>query len=112
VQVEPTKPELKAPGVNLLKLKYDDLLSSFAFKSNLRRYSWDLGEVDVTDADFSEAVIDRYQAGPHNSSLLTLNSVSGLVSKIWYRIPFDQSELSISRIPPTDSPEVRPGRDP
>ncbi len=41
-----------------------------------------------------------------------LNSVSGLVSKIWYRIPFDQSELSISKIPLTDSPRVRPGRDP
>jgi len=31
-----------------------------------------------------------------------LHSVSGLVSKIWYRIPFDQSELSVSEIPPTD----------
>ena len=41
-----------------------------------------------------------------------LNSVSGLVSKVWYRIPFDQSELSISKIPPTDSPTVRPGRHP
>jgi hypothetical protein len=41
-----------------------------------------------------------------------LNSVSGLVSNIWYRIPFDQSELSIARIPLSDSPTVRPGRDP
>jgi hypothetical protein len=32
--------------------------------------------------------------------------------EFWYRIPFDQSELSISNIPPTDSPKVRPGRDP
>jgi len=43
---------------------------------------------------------------------LSLNSVSGLVSMMWYRIPFNQSELSISKIPPTDSPKVRPGRDP
>jgi len=42
----------------------------------------------------------------------SLNSVSGLVSMIWYRIPFDQSELSISNIPPTDSPRARPGCDP
>jgi len=42
---------------------------------------------------------------------LSLNSVSGLVSKIWHRILFDQSELSIYKIPPTDSPTVRPGRD-
>jgi hypothetical protein len=41
-----------------------------------------------------------------------LNSVSGLVSITWYRILFDQSELSISEIPPTDSPKVRPGRHP
>jgi hypothetical protein len=40
-----------------------------------------------------------------------LNLVSDLVSTEWYRIPFDQSELSISRIQPTDSPTVRPGRD-
>jgi len=31
----------------------------------------------------------------------------GVVSSIWYRIPNDQSELSISKIPPTDSPTVR-----
>ena len=30
---------LKAPGNNCLKLKYDKLLSSFAFKFNLRRYT-------------------------------------------------------------------------
>ena len=29
--------------------------------------------------------------------------MSGLVSKVRYRIPFDQSELSISKIPPTDT---------
>ena len=41
-----------------------------------------------------------------------LNSVSDLVSKIWYRIPFDQSDPSITKIPPTDPPNVRPVRDP
>jgi len=30
------------------------------------------------------------------------NSVSDLVLKIWYRISFDQSELSVSNIPPID----------
>ena len=33
------KPTLKAPGANLLTLKCDKLLSSFAFKFNLRRYN-------------------------------------------------------------------------
>ena len=33
------KPELKAPGTNLLTLHYDEPLSTFAFKFNLRRYN-------------------------------------------------------------------------
>ena len=33
------KPTLKAPGTKLLKLKFDQPLSSFAFKFNLRRYT-------------------------------------------------------------------------
>jgi len=36
------KPKLKAPGTKRLKLEYDELLSTFAFKSNLRHYSLDL----------------------------------------------------------------------
>jgi len=39
VQVAPIKPMLKAPKTNHLKLKCDELLSRFAFESNLRRYS-------------------------------------------------------------------------
>ena len=37
VQVDPMKPTLKPPGTKRLKLKYDELLSNFAFKFNLRR---------------------------------------------------------------------------
>jgi len=32
------KPRFKAPGTKRLNLKYDELLSSFAFNFNLRRY--------------------------------------------------------------------------
>jgi len=39
VQVDPTKPALKAPGTKRLKLKYDEPLSNFAVKFMLRRYS-------------------------------------------------------------------------
>ena len=39
MQVEPIKPVLKAPGTKRLKLKYDELFSSFAFNFNLRRYT-------------------------------------------------------------------------
>ena len=38
MQVDPIKPKLKAPGTKRLKLKYDKLLSSSAFKFNLHRY--------------------------------------------------------------------------
>jgi len=38
VQVYPVKPTLKAPGSKRSRLKYDILLSSFAFKFNVRRY--------------------------------------------------------------------------
>jgi hypothetical protein len=38
VQADPIKPTLKAPGTKGLKLKYDELVSNFAFKCNLRRY--------------------------------------------------------------------------
>jgi hypothetical protein len=39
VQVEPMELMLEAPGPKLLKLNYDKLLSNFAFKINLRRYT-------------------------------------------------------------------------
>jgi hypothetical protein len=41
VQVDPIKPTLKAPGTKRLNLQYDELLSIFAFKFNLRRYAMD-----------------------------------------------------------------------
>ena len=41
VQVGPIKAMLKAPGYKRLKLNYDVLLSTFAFKVDLRRYIMD-----------------------------------------------------------------------
>ena len=38
VQVDPMKPKLKPPGTKRLKLNCDVLLSTSAFKFNLRRY--------------------------------------------------------------------------
>ena len=38
VQIAPIKPTLKAPGNKRLNLKYDEPVSNFAFKINLRRY--------------------------------------------------------------------------
>jgi len=39
VQVDPIKPKLKPPGCQRLKLSYDEPLSKFAFKFNLRRFN-------------------------------------------------------------------------
>ena len=44
MRVDPIKPTLKVPGTKRLKLKRVDLLSSFAFKFNLRRYNKDAKE--------------------------------------------------------------------
>jgi len=49
---------------------------------------------------------------PRHVTPFSLNSVSGLALKIWYRVPFDQSEQSKAEITLTDSPKVRPGRNP
>ena len=49
MQVDPIKPTLKAPGTKRLKLTYHKLLSSFAFKFNLRRYL-EVAPVDHDDA--------------------------------------------------------------
>ena len=50
MQIDPFKPTLKAPGIRRLNLKYDDLLSSFAFNFNLRRYNEDAGD-DADEGD-------------------------------------------------------------
>ena len=48
MQVDPIKPKLKAPGTKHLKLKCDELLSIFALKFDLRRYS--MGTTVATNA--------------------------------------------------------------
>jgi len=45
------------------------------------------------------------------SSHFIFNSVSGFVSKLWYRIPFDQSDFTKAKIPPTKYPADQPGND-
>ena len=46
-----TIPKLKAPGTKRLNLNYDALLSSFAFKINLRRYILEEEGKDALDPD-------------------------------------------------------------
>ena len=62
MQVDPIKPKLKAPGTNLLTLKYYEPLSQFAFNFNLRRCMKE-----------SRAVLaeDRRMAGAYTRPLLS-----------------------------------------
>jgi hypothetical protein len=55
VQVDPIKPTLTAPGLQRLKLKYYEVLSSFAFNFNLRRYTvvWKRGTLMQSDGGAS-----------------------------------------------------------
>ena len=57
MQVDPIKPTLKAPGTKRLKLKYDEPLSKFAFKFNLRRYS--LVQHEVSGAVYALKMLGR-----------------------------------------------------
>jgi hypothetical protein len=54
VQVDPIKPELKAPGTKRLKLKSDEPLSSFGFKFKLRRYMKDPEMRLLYDAELAQ----------------------------------------------------------
>jgi hypothetical protein len=56
VQVDPIKPTLKAPGIKLLKLKYDEPLSNFAFNFNLRRCT--VGNDDYSYGDYASPDLD------------------------------------------------------
>ena len=59
MQVDAIQPKLKAPGTKRLKLKYDNLLSSFAFKFSLRRYTQARAEAEVAAAASAEAASRR-----------------------------------------------------
>ena len=55
------KPTLKAPGTKLLKLKYDEPLSIFAFKFNLRRYitEWNGAELESYLIEISALILAK-----------------------------------------------------
>jgi hypothetical protein len=72
-EVDPIKPTLKAPGDMRSKLNYFKLLSSFAFKSNVRRYSM-LRELHSS--------ADMFDGRSVHSSTFQLN-VSTFWSTLW-----------------------------
>jgi len=90
VQVDPIKPTLKEPGTKPLKLKYNDLLSSFAFEGNLRRYMKEAEE----DAEWSQldALAER-MAAPAAAPATPGRGLPSLTSKLNLRT-FGDTPLS------------------
>jgi len=76
VQVDPVKPTLKAPGTMRLKAKHVKLLSNFAVRFNLRRYTSVLQFVDLAGSERARRtgnVGERLkEATAINSSLMNL----------------------------------------
>jgi hypothetical protein len=74
VQVDPIKTMLKAPGTKRLKLKCDDVASSFAFNFNLRRYI-----LSPNMCVERKSVPDLIGRGLHSSTFqLNLSAVCGI----------------------------------
>jgi len=107
VQVDPIKPLLNTPGTKRLKLKCDVLLSTAAFKFNLRRY---MKEVDVVRA----AMVGRCRLTV-SKPMLKARLVSALENKIWMkRFQTLLSNPTCATMPwwttSRSAPEVRPAR--
>jgi hypothetical protein len=80
-------PALKAPGIERLKLKYDDPLSNFAFKFNLRRYNKDPRCVGLLDTS----------ADPPTFSTVAISTTitdSGMFEAGAYTRPLSSSTLA------------------
>jgi len=70
VQLDPIKPKLKAPRFKRLKLRYDYLLLSFAYKFNLRRYNMGAArakQVSEFPTAFDWAKVPQVMVGPGTS---------------------------------------------
>ena len=58
------KPKMKALGTERLKLTYDNLLSRFAFKFNLRRYSKVVKHIERWDVEPGKVVVGQSKSYP------------------------------------------------
>ena len=68
--VDPIKLTLKAPGMKHLKLQYNQLLSSFTFKSNLRRYTKRCLAATFMKQALTGVAWDLRGRGLHSSTIL------------------------------------------
>ena len=92
MQVDPIKSTLKAPGIKLLKLECEELLSTFAFKLNLSRYNED-------DDNFDDDVFGDFGVGGGGGGGGPRRFLNGDVSETgfsgelvrWCRLPLSTS---------------------
>ena len=89
VQVDPIKPTLKAPGTKRLKLKYNVLLSTFAFKFNLRRYNTEREEGGVYKHKKKSKYQDTFVSGRGRGPIVPSFRFTGLKN-----VPFFSWHLS------------------
>ena len=87
MQIDPIKPVLKAPGSECLILSPDELLSSFAFKFVLRRY---------TEASDATTDITSVHSAPSLSRMTTSSIGGGALA----RLVFFHGSQGGSLVPP------------
>jgi hypothetical protein len=68
------KPMLKPPGTERLKLDFDELLSSFAFQFNLRRYNLGWHEPQDKALIFTGRSENDFRSGQADITLLPTTS--------------------------------------
>ena len=68
MQVDPIKPKFKPPGSKRLKLKCDVLLSNFALKFNLRRYTKVNRGVEQAFLHIAKRLIEKRAAAPRGAA--------------------------------------------
>ena len=70
MQVDPTEPELKPSGTKRLKLECDELLSTFGFNTNLRRYTEDaFGNIQYYATVYPDDVLSVEVASPGRATI-------------------------------------------
>jgi hypothetical protein len=98
VQVDPNEPTLKPPENKHLKLKYDEVLSSFGFKFKLCRYN------EGIEREFaarpSAAAVGPPEEGPDPATPVQL-PLSGVEAGAYTRSLFSSTRAVPDKIHPT-----------
>jgi len=95
VQLDPIRPKLTAPGTKCSKLKYDKLLSRFAFKFDLRRCTKEKLEDAKKDVEVAEKDLGDANAAAQAATAAAEAKVGTLLS---CKLPSSPNVLLMVRI--------------